>query len=455
MYRFPNMDTSFPVQPRRADRPTRIRARSCRRAVPVQTVAAALVAVLAVAPAGRAQEQGIVAPTVTAPPRRITREEAVRLALARGTRAAVAEATARAVRAGVVSARSFANPALSASYTKSVPQYHAIVDIPLDFLTQRPLEVAAALSTSEAAQYRLAFERAAVRLDIDTLYTRAAATAARAALARQNALAADSLLTIARVRRDAGDASELDVELAQVNAGQAENAAAADSLATIAAMLDLQTALGLPAAAVTLAIADTLAIPSTDSLAHLASAPGAGTSTGVPLTVAAAEQDARAAEQSLALEHRGIWTGLSLQAGIENHDPTGSEPGLLPTVGLSIPLPLFSWRRGEVARAAANRDRARVELEATRRESAAFVARARRDLTAAAARAARDRTLVVSANRVAEMSLRAYAEGAYALANVLEAERNARDVLAQLIDDTAAANGAAAALHLYTMTTLP
>ena len=387
--------------------------------------------------------------------RRITREEAVRTALARGTRAAVAGATARAARAALASARAFANPTLSASYSKSAPQYHAIVDVPLDFLTQRPLQVGAALSASEAARYRLAFERAAVRLEIDTLYTRAAAQAARGALSHGNAVDADSLLTVARVRLDAGDASELDVELARVNAGQAENTAAADSLDAIATVLALQAALGLPATRVTLALADTLATPSADSIAKLTTAPGSDSTVGIPLFVAAAEQDVRSAEQALALARRGIWSGLALQAGVENHDPTGTENGLLPTVGLSIPLPLFSQHRGAIALAAANRDRSRAELEATRRESAALVANARRELVAATARANRDRSLVASADRIARMSLQAYAEGAYALANVLEAQRNARAVLAQLIDDTAAANSAAAALRLYTATSLP
>jgi cobalt-zinc-cadmium efflux system outer membrane protein len=384
--------------------------------------------------------------------RLLTREEAVQLALTRGTRAALASATARAARAGVLNARALANPTLSATYSKSVPQYHAIVDIPLDFLVRRQLQVSTALSSSAAADYRLAFERAAVEFETDTLYTRAAAQAARAALSRANAVDADSLLTVARVRLDAGDASELDVELAHVNAGQAENAAAADSLTAIAALLDLQSALGIAAARATIALADTLAIPSGDSLARLASASGPSAPSGVPLAVAAAEQDVRSAERSLALERRGIWNGLALQAGVETHDPTGSETGILPTFGLSIPLPLFSQNRGAIALAAAGRDRARVELAAARRESDALIASAQRELSAAAIRAVRDRELVASAERVARMSLQAYAEGAYPLANVLEAQRNVRDVLAQLIDDTAALNGAAAALRLYSAT---
>lgn len=386
---------------------------------------------------------------------RLTRDEAVQLALAHGTRAALAATDARAARAGVLSARALANPALSTTYSKATPQYHAIVDIPLDFVIRRPLQVSAALSANAAAEYRLAFERATVVLETDTLYTRAAAQSARAALSRANAVDADSLLAIARVRRDAGDASELDVALARVSAGQAENTASADSLAALSALLDLQSALGMPAARVTVALAESLAIPSADSLARLTTASDSAASAGVPLAVAAAEQDVRATEQSLALERRGMWSGLALQAGVEAHDPTGTETGLLPTVGLSIPLPLFSRNGGAIALAAAGRDRARVELAAARRESAALIVRARRELAAAAVRAARDRELVASARSVARMSLQAYAEGASPLASVLEAQRNARDVLGQLIDDTATLNGAVAALRLYTTTTLP
>ncbi|HWC73030.1 MAG TPA: hypothetical protein VG454_03760, partial [Gemmatimonadales bacterium] len=60
--------------------------------------------------------------------------------------------------------------------------------------------------------------------------------------------------------------------------------------------------------------------------------------------------------------------------------------------------------------------------------------------------------LVASANRVAAMSLQAYSEGAVALANVLEAQRNAREILARYIDDLAAADTAARTLRWLTAT---
>src|SRR5206468_11615595 len=58
----------------------------------------------------------------------------------------------------------------------------------------------------------------------------------------RNARDADSLLAMARLRREVGDASELDVRLAAVNAGQLENVASDDSLSSIAALVALQLA---------------------------------------------------------------------------------------------------------------------------------------------------------------------------------------------------------------------
>jgi len=200
----------------------------------------------------------------------------------------------------------------------------------------------------------------------------------------------------------------------------------------------------MPAGRPIIAIADSLDVPRLDSLPSPDSS-----SSAVPLSVAAARRDLLSANQALALERRNIWSGLALQAGIENHDPTGAEPGILPTFGVSIPLPLFNQGQGAVAVAQAERDRARAELVAAERESAALISRARADLAAASQRVARDRQLVETANRVARLSLQAYVEGAYPLTTVLEAQRNARDTLADLIDDLVAANTAAAALRLY------
>src|ERR1043166_5365789 len=120
----------------------------------------------------------------------------------------------------LLTARAFPNPSLSVTYTKDAPQFHVVADLPLDIGGIRSARVSAAEFARRAAELRFRFARASLTFDVDTAYTRALAAAAHAQLSRRNALDADSLRRIAQIRRDAGDASELDVELARVNAGQ-------------------------------------------------------------------------------------------------------------------------------------------------------------------------------------------------------------------------------------------
>jgi len=372
----------------------------------------------------------------------VTRAQAVAAALERGARAALGRADTAAARGVVRAARAFPNPAFSATYTKAVPQYHAIVDLPLDVPWLRAPRIGAAEFERDAVRYGFAFERAAIRFDAETSYTHALAAAAHARLSHRNARDADSLLAMARLRREVGDASELDVRLAAVNAGQLENVASDDSLSSIAALVALQLAMGLPGEEPAIALADSLSPP----------ADSAAAGAGEPLPVVAARASLHSAERTLTLAHRSVFEAPSLQLGVENKDPTGSEPGLLPTVGLSLPLPLFNWNGGATAQAAAARDRAQAELDLVRRETDAAIARARRERTAALARLERDARLLASADRVAAMSLQAYGEGAIPLANVLEAQRNAREALGRYIDDVAAAHNAVAQVRLLTAT---
>jgi outer membrane protein, heavy metal efflux system len=368
----------------------------------------------------------------------VTRADAVAAALARGARAALGRADTAAAAGVLHSARLYPNPTLAATYTQDVPHYHVIADVPLDLPWLRAARIGAAASARDAARYGFAFERAAIRFDVDTTYTRALAALARARLSRRNARDADSLLKMAQLRREVGDVSELDVRLAAVSAVQLENAAADDSLAAIEALLAVQLAMGLPAQQPTITLADSLA-PPTDTLSP---APGE------PPSIAAAAASLRSAERALTLAHRSAFAAPSLQVGVETGDPTQGGP--LPTIGFSLPFPLFNWNGGEVAQATAARDRAQANLDLVRRETAAELARAQRGLAVTIARMERDRRLLASADRVAMMSLQAYAEGAVALPNVLEAQRNAREALGRYVDDVAAASNAAASVRLLT-----
>ncbi|HEU4565686.1 MAG TPA: TolC family protein [Gemmatimonadaceae bacterium] len=388
------------------------------------------------------------------------RAQAVEAALARGARLAIARADTAAARAQLLGARALPNPTLATSYSRDIPRYHVALELPLYLPGLRSARVRSAVAGREAALYRFELERALVALEADTAYTRALAARAHADLSRRNARAADSLRRMAAARRDAGDASDLDVELATVNAGQQANVAVADSLALIATLLDLQTVIGLAGDRVLVTLTDSLAPPGDIPLdgAGDGTAPGDGGATAaaapvaMPLRVAAAEASLAAARLAALAQHRSLFAAPSLTAGFDAGDPTGEERGLLPTFGIAIPLPLLDRNRGAIAEAEAARVRAEAELALARLESRNRITRATREWEIARERVARDRRLTASAERVAAMSLTAYREGAAPLASVLEAQRNARDVLAQYVDDVAAAWVAGATLRALTLT---
>jgi cobalt-zinc-cadmium efflux system outer membrane protein len=372
----------------------------------------------------------------------VSRDDAVQAAVARGPRLAIARADSTGAQAGVALARQFDNPIAGVSHTKSAPTEHYSLDIPLDFPWLRSSRIGAAQAFAEAATMRFAFERGAVAYDADTSYTRALATASRSRVSARTARDADSLLTLARVRRDAGDGSELDVQLAAVNAGQQANAAANDSLDSIGALLAVQAVMGMPAIAPTIVLSDTLDIALT----------GASGESGASLLILAAEQESRAADLSLALEQRRLFAAPSLSFGFESHDPSLNNSSVLPTIGISLPLPLFNQNGAAVMAAEAQRDRARAMLAAARIDVLSALSRARRAQSVAMARAARSERLVDGANRVATLSMLAYREGAAALPSVLEAQRTAREALQNYVDDVAAARNAAGLVRLLTIT---
>ena len=371
----------------------------------------------------------------------VTRADAVAAALTRGARVALGRADTTAALGAVRTARAFPNPTLSGSYTKDVPNYHALGELPLDLPWLRAPRIGAGEATRDAVRYQFAFDRAAIQFDVDTTYTRALATAMHARLSRRTADDADSLFKIAQLRREVGDVSELDVRLAAVNSGQLENAAADDSLTALGTLLSLQLQMGLGGDEPSIVLVDSL-LP-TDG----ASAPAP---TGDYLPIAAATARLKAAERALTFT-RASRFAPSVQFGVDQGDPTSARPHeLLPVIGFSLPFPLFNRSGGAVTQAVADRDRARAELDQTRRETDAAVARATRELAAAQSRVRRSAALVTSADRVAAMSLQAYSEGAVALANVLEAQRNAREILARYIDDLAAADASARMLRWLT-----
>lgn len=379
---------------------------------------------------------------------RVTRDAAVAAALSGGVVAARARLDLAATRASFAIARGWSNPALSVAYTQSAPRLHATLDLPLDLPWFRGLRVRAARATADAMGLGSALTMAVVRYETEVSYAGALAARSRARLSQLTSRDADSLLALARLQREAGDASDLDVELAAMNAAQRASQAISDSLAADAALVELQLRMGVPAPAPYIVLADSLpSLLEDTATAGIARTPG---SSGQPLRLRSAQALLHSRELELRLARRRSAIAPSLQVGVEGRDPTGGPRGPLGIVGLALPLPIFNRFTGEISLARAERDRAAIELDAAARETAAAAARARAELEAARMRLARGREVVEMARRVAAQSVTAYREGASALPSVLQAQRAAREAYQRYIDDVAAAVNAAAAVRLAT-----
>ena len=368
----------------------------------------------------------------------LTRAQAVQTALERGTRVGVAAADTAVAAGQLVAAKLYPDPSFNASYSRAVPTQHFSLDIPLEFPSLRRPRSQSAEFELDAARLKFRLARATVALDADTTYTRAVASRERLALSRRNALDSDSLLHMVQRRRDAGDASDLDVELARVNAGQQENVASGDSLTWISSLLDLQATLGISSVSLEIAAVDSLGTP-----------PDAVIPSGNTLSESAATRSVEAKTLETQAQRHSIFSTPTVTLGFEHGDP--DQPGILPTVGFGLSLPFFDRHRGQILLAEAELIRARAELAQAQVDARNLIAHATRERANAVAKAARDRSLIASADRVASMSLIAYREGAESLPAVLEAEREARDIRTQYIEDLAAAWIATAQLRVLAL----
>ncbi len=373
----------------------------------------------------------------------ISRADAIQTALGRSVLVTAISADTLAASARLRSAREYPNPSLSLSYSKDAPQQHFSFDVPLDLPGIRGARVRAAEASRMSARFGFLAARAAIELNVDTMYTTAQGAELRAKLSHETALDAARLLSDTRARRDAGDASDLDVNLAEVSAAQAANAANADSLEAVDTRLELQSAMGLRGDTIIVALGDSLGNPpvhATPGYSHLAGTP----------TVAAAGAALTAAQQTLVFERRSVFGVPSIQFGADTKDPTGAEKGLLPTLGVALPIPLFNHNRGAVEAAHAEVTRAEASLQLAKLDASAQLARAHRTQTVTESRIVRDRSILDAATRNVSLAEQAFAAGEMAIGNILETRREQHDAQAQYVTDLVSANVAAALVRVLT-----
>ncbi len=403
-----------------------------------------------VSPAGAQARVDSATPPDTGGTLRLTREQAIALALAHNPQLEAAREQVDQARARVVEARAIPDPALSATVVgqpgpfrpNGATEHDYALGLTIPFPDRIRLNGRVAEADVEAAE--LSYERLRFELAAQTSQTydsllvalrheedfRRAAELARGFLDR----------TVARF--NAGTSPKLDVIKAKVDVAQAENQriAAARDVATARAALNrlLGRLLGAP-----ITPADTLAIP--PPLPELELLEARAAERRPELASLAAQRAGARAATARAKEY---WLP-DLSVSVTRLDVAGASRTY--DTGIALTFPLFFWqhRNGEVAES----EHHEAELAATARDLAAQV---RQEVRAAYANAStalqqvqyiRDE-LLPEAEQAYHIASVSYGLGGSSALEVLDAERALLDARTAYTDALGAANDAVAQLEL-------
>ena len=320
-------------------------------------------------------------------------------------------------RAALLTARALPNPTLAASYSKSAPQKHLVARHPG---VRRALDARRACARRRTASARAArlLLRSRSALPRSSRWTprtpRPSRRDARFRLSRQTARDADSLRQMTVRRRDAGDASELDVDLATVVAGQQLNVAANDSLAYMSALLTVQTLMGIAAdSAASCSRTRCVCAPRGHGASSVAARQRSWPRSRASPATAWRRRQRGAIAAAEATLPRPSWRSRSSAAACSRRRRSARRrvgrsgqraAGCLPLIGVAIPLPLFD--RNGADRRGDRRARAGARRSSSRRGSRCGSASWKGCASASSciAKVARDRDLVVRAQRVADVA---------------------------------------------------
>jgi outer membrane protein, heavy metal efflux system len=392
---------------------------------------------------------------------RVTRNDAIALAVRANPQITIAREQLQQVRAQRAQLVAIPEPTLSASFD-SLNTLRRFGTAPA-----RPASLTAGLPFPDKFRLRGIIGSANINASESAL------TLVQQQLAAQAGRAYDSVLVARRHRRDltllrdlaaeflkraearfnAGSVARLDVIRAQVDVAQAENALIGNArdIANADAALDrtLGYALGTPVVAT-----DTLIVPA--AFPPLATLDSLASRHRPELRAIIALQSGARAASTLARE-TAFAPDLTLGAGRDYAVPSG----IVYSVGVSVPIPLFFWQhtRGEFAE---TRHR-ELELRATLRDAQTAVSQDLRTAYATADAALRQVVflrdqLLPAASEAFRVSSVSYSLGGLSALDVLDARRSLVSALSQYADALAAANSSRSDLERATgvpLSTLP
>lgn len=392
---------------------------------------------------------------------RITRAQAVALALANNPQLAIAREQTNQFRAARVTARAIPDPRVSASLDDQTGLFRSGsggarnvgVGLTIPFPDKLRLQGAVATGAVSNAEANYLTLRRQLAAATSQAYDSLLVAIRHLSDTKESLQLSSDFLKRTQARFDAGVVPRLDVIKARVDVAQATNNLISGNRDISNAQAALDRLIGRPLA---------LPVVATDSL-------------GIPPEIPSVEQlepvalSSRAELAGIAAQRKGAGaaTRLSkefwlpdLNLGV-NRDVTPGAPATAFSTGISFPFPLFFWQhtRGEIAQAQA-RER---ELAASERDIRASIGEDVRTAYATATAALRQARyiadeLLPSAREAFRSVSASYAIGGASALEVIEARRTLLDAETQYSDALAAANTSRADLERAigaSLTTIP
>ena len=399
---------------------------------------AALLAVASCASIAQAQSSE---PASTSPP--LTLEQALTLAGATAPSLQAATAGVRAAEAGRTVAGYRLNPSIVAE-TENVAgsgQYRGLrsaettagLAFPIELGGKRSARVAVADAIGDRARIGTALAEADLRLAVTQIYIEAAAAERRLVTAGEQAGIAREALRAAGVRVQAGRASPLEQQRADVLRINAEAAVERAQRLTEVARGNLARRIGAPLTGPL----DLIWFDRVEGYGPSRPIEIAGT-----LALAATRADVATAEAQVRLARSQRIPDVTISASARRLEATND---LAAVFGVSVPFPLFNNGNAAVAQARAQSDQAQALRRAAELDSAQAIASAQVEV-ANAATSARTASgpVLAAASEAARIARIGYREGKFGQLDLLDAERTLSETRTAAIDALAAYHDAQA-----------
>ncbi|MFZ5699757.1 MAG: TolC family protein [Pseudomonadota bacterium] len=296
--------------------------------------------------------------------------------------------------------------------------------LPIELGGKRSARIGVADARSQRVAIQAAITQADLRLSVIQAYAEAAAAQQRVTTARDQARIAAEGLRAAQVRVQAGRASPIEAERANVARINADAEVERTQRLVEVARYSLSRIIGQP-------VAGNL---DTGWFANVRAAYGpmqAIESAGT-LAMAAAEADLAIADAGVRLARAQRVPDLTVGAGARYMRDTGDTAALF---SISIPLPLFNNGRAAVAQASSERLRAEAQQRVTAIEVDQAIARAQAEAANAATTAATaSGPALQAAEEAARIARIGYREGKFGQLELLDAERTLAETRLAAID---------------------